>query len=489
MIAPPSPSCSAVEPAVLVLIALAAARPAAEVGFDVTDTIEALDSATGSFRVHFSTDGPNRTLLADLDNDGRLDFPAAALAVADASTALFASAALRPAVSEDDYGLPDLDGVGFDLYLLDLTAGSDGDFVTDACDATRCVGHLRLDHEYAAYRDPVDGLEAVIPHELFHAVQAAYAPEWPVWVHEGTATWANQLFDLDSEDFLEAADTYLADASRSLDQPPSGPVLLFASGSALFFDHLTTRHDPTLMHALLEAIAAATAVDPRVDLMPTIDAVLVQHGDALQPAFVDFVRQNLATGDRAGGIDGPAYARFLSPPEPEFSGALVDDTVQYAPYAARYHRLVHGGGPATMVWDVDAPGVSLELLPTVGSVVQPPVWSGALVAGATALGDLPAGPYWLMGTLADGSRTAVTAQLCLGAADAAAVCAGATPSTSPPSTDSTDTTPTDTTPTDTTPTDPEPSEGKSGGCGCVSGPGLPATPWMLLALVAARRRR
>ena len=51
------------------------------------------------------------------------------------------------------------------------------------------------------YRSVVEAVETVVPHELFHATEAAYVQSTPIWVSEGLAVWAERQFAPESRDF------------------------------------------------------------------------------------------------------------------------------------------------------------------------------------------------------------------------------------------------------------------------------------------------
>src|SRR5690606_16158580 len=82
---------------------------------------------------------------------------------------------------------------------------------------------------------------------------SAYDGFGPAWLAEGTAVWAQRVFDPDSKDFLRYGDAYLADHRRTLTKPPPGPVPAFAYGTALWWDFLSERHGTEIIVALMHA--------------------------------------------------------------------------------------------------------------------------------------------------------------------------------------------------------------------------------------------
>lgn len=387
--------------------------------FDPTDTVASWDEPTGVVRVHYSVDGPNVTKLADVDVDGVPDFAQDVAVTAAAALAAYADAGFLPPLSEADMGLSELGGSGaFDFYLVDFNGDADGHFGVDRCTGTppRCSGYMVMENDFRGYGYPDlhEAVTVLTSHEQFHAVQAAYANDEPVWFSEGTAVWAERYFEPDVEDFTWFAQVYLDDAGRSIDRPPGGPVPAFAYSTALFWDFLTLRHDPSLLVDLLEATETSGAEFP----IPLVEDVLAAREDTLRDAWIAFASKNLATGDRAGAVtDGYPYAADLDGVTAEAEGAGLDDDNRFYPLATTYYRLDHAGGPLVFGIESPAPELAFALHPVEGGADDGPVLD-AVVAfdGATtgSLGDLPAGGYWLVGTYPDPGTESLKRRFCLG---------------------------------------------------------------------------
>jgi len=461
----------------LALILLAAPATATAVrptegglwSFDPTDVVEHLDDPTGRVRVHYSVAGPNQTRLADTDTDG---FPDFAQDVAERAAEVLAfyedDLGLRPPVSEADLDLGPLGGsYAFDFYLVDFGGSADGMFSIDGCTSVplHCAGYMVMENDFVGYGYPsLDvAVEVLTSHELFHAVQSAYEGDLPVWVSEGTAVWGERQFDPTSIDFLWFADAYLEDTGRSLDRPPVGPVPTFAYATALWWDFLTTRHDPDLMDELLLALER-TSSEPQ-DALAAMETVLEVREDTVGDAFATFARWNLATGSRAGVAESYAYAADLSGVTAEGSGASIDDENRFYPLAATYYRLDHPGGPLWFAADEIEPGLLFSLHPVADGAADGPVedalevWAAegdavAIDGGAA----LPAGGYWLVGTNAQLAEQSTRTRLCLGSEEDVLACL------------------------------PEDVE-EEGGCACDGISGAPGWVLWLAPLVAIRRRQ
>jgi len=436
--------------------------------FEPSDVVEHLDDASGLVRVHYSTDGPNQTLLADGDMDGLPDFAQDVAARAAEVLAFYETdLGLRPPVSESDLGLGSLGGsYAFDFYLVDFGGSADGLFAVDGCSSVplHCAGHMVMENDFSGYGYPslAVAVEVLTSHELFHAVQSAYDGDLPVWISEGTAVWGERQFDPSSLDFLWFADAYLDDTGRSLDRPPVGPVPTFAYATALWWDFLTTRHDPDLMHELLLALER-TSSEPQ-DALVAMVTVLEVRGDSIEDAFSTFARWNLATGRRAGVAESHAYAADLSGVTAEVEGVTIDDENRFYPLAATYYRLDHPGGQLWFTADEIEPGLVFSLHAVADGSADGPVEDALEVWPAD--GDtreisggevLSAGGYWLVGTNAQLADQSTRTRVCLGPEDDVLACL---------------------------PVEPE----EEGGCGCDGTSGTPGLGLWLVPLVALRRR-
>ncbi len=321
-----------------------------------TDVIEHLDLDASDLRVHYSVAGPH---AVDPDDDlpQRMgDATADVLATFDAWGFL-------PPVAEATLGLDGLGGSdAFDVYLVDFGGAADGRFAVDACsDVPRtCAGHVVVENDFAGYGyASLDvAIDTLASHELFHAVQAAYEADLPTWVSEGTAVWAEVAYDPASEDFLRFADAYLADISRSLDRPPSGPVASFAYGTGVWWDHLARRHGVGSMARLLELLERSD--DAPVDPREAVATLLTEYDDTLVDAWTDFAVAMAATGSRSGILPGPPYAAALVGPTPQTDGAVLQTDLRVFPWSVRYDRL--RPAPSSLALRLTEPDPAVQVL-------------------------------------------------------------------------------------------------------------------------------
>jgi MYXO-CTERM domain-containing protein len=455
----------------LALISPVHARPTegGRWGYTDTDTVTSLEGATGRVRVWYSTAGPNAVKAGDADADGLPDFAEEVAETTEAVLDRYEQVGFRLPIADGTRGGDAL----LDVYLVDFGGSADGNWASEACDAEgRCSGYFTMENDFAGYGYGSDSLaiRVLTSHELFHGVQAAYDSGEPVWFSEGTATWAEALFDPESADFVAFCDAYLEDTGRSLDRPPSGPVPTFAYATALWWWFLSDRHGTQFMVDLLESTDGADGV------LPDMEALESAAGSSLRQDWTTFASWNLATGPRAGAADSYPFARRIGPVRYEADGATIDDENRFYPLATTYYRLDHPGGPLTFATAPPAPELAFALhAEDADGAVLPALatWDGS---APQDFGDLAAGRYWLVGSNPTRAEDSTRVRACLGA-DATACVESAV----------VDDTGGDTGDTATT------EDASEGGCGCVTPGGAgPSGSALVVAAglvgVLARRR-
>ena len=399
------------------------------------DDVQFWDEPSGRVRVHYSVAGPSAVLAGDSDQDGVPDFAQlAAEVVAEVMTDYEETLGLRPVVSEAEAGVGELGGsAAFDAYLVDFAGMADGHFSADACtDVPRhCGGAIVFENDFAGYGYPSPqwALRLVAAHEMFHAFQAAYENELPVWMSEGTATWAPWHHDPAYTDIAWYGQSYLDEAYRTLYKPPTGPVPAFAYGSGLWFAFLTDRHGEGLMGELLTAMER-TSSEPVVDV-DALTEVLTAHDDTWAEAWPTFASWNLATGARAGIAPSYSFAGELDGVPTEAWGTSIDDDNRFYALSARYYRVTHGGGPLWFAVNDPDPDLHFALHAVAGGKADGAVedalarWSGA-TPGPFAVADgadLAFGGYWLVVSNARTTGSSAKARVCLGSEAQVHACA------------------------------------------------------------------
>ncbi|MCK6506580.1 hypothetical protein L6R53_24940 [Myxococcota bacterium] len=478
MIAGPLPLWALVSSA-LVSSALAA-RPTDNTGlyaFDESDVVETLDGPAGLVRVHYSVKGPNVVRDGDddpeLGGDGLPDFAQEVAATAEAVLLVYEETGLRLPLSEAEMGLPELGGSdALDFYLVDFDFTGDGQFGVDSCQGGVCSGYMVMENDFSGYgySSISTAIRTLTSHELFHGVQYAYLDDLPGWMAEGTAMWSELHFDPDSDDFVAWCDRYLEEPDRGLDRTPSGAFTGWEYGTGLFFGFLDLTLGSQAIVALMEALAEQGG-DGALD---ALDLAIVGSGSSIEEVWTTFGTWNLATGDRAGLVEGYPFADELAEVQPLAEGdSLVDDQRVY-PLATAYLYLEHGGGELWFGTPDDPTGLALRLHASTGGQDDPVEaelgtwWPDA--PGALSLGELPAGDYWILLSQPGFGDSSIAIDYCLGDLDTLDACVedGGT---------------------DTGGDSGDP-EDEGGGCGCASGAIGAAGAWsLLLPLWTLRRRR
>ncbi len=455
----------------LLLSPFAAAQRPTEGGmfsFTDEDVIATVDSPSGTVRVWYSTDGPNVVKAGDDDADGVPDFAALVGATAEDVLRVYAAAGFRAPLSDGEDGGSD----AMDVYLVDFAGNADGNYAAERCSSSprQCSGYFVMENDFSGYgySNAETAIRVLTSHELFHAVQAAYDADEEVWFSEGTAVWAEDFYDPENTDFLYFCDAYLEDTGRSIDEPPAGPVPLFAYATGLWWWYLTDHYGDDMLIALLEATESGD------DLLVDMADLQAARGGSLDEDFSTFAQWNLATGTRAGVAESYPFASRIGPVTAEARGAAIVDDNRFYPLAATYYLLEHPGGDVWFAAEAEAPELAFSLhgIDTDGNV-------GDIVATFEAsptpasLGELPAGDYWLVGSNPTLAEDSTKLAICLGTADDVTACAPA----------DVDTGDTDTGDTDTG------GDAPPKGCGCDTG-GV-GSGWVvgLLAMGMVRRRR
>jgi MYXO-CTERM domain-containing protein len=450
------------------IVSLALARPT-EGGmwaFDDTDVIATIDSPAGTARVWYSVEGPNAVKAGDLDENGVPDFAEQVAAETEDVLVFYADAGFRSPLGDAGRGGSD----AMDVYLVDFGGDADGAYTAEVCDAqgtaTQCSGYFVMENDFSGYgyADLDTAVRVLTSHELFHAVQAAYDSGEDVWFSEGTATWAEQLYDPENEDFVSFCDAYLDDTARSLNEPPTGPVPTFAYATALWWYFLSARYGDDVIAEIMDETELADGGDALLEGMVAIEEA---RGGTLAEDFSTFARWNLATGDRAGLAESYPFADEIGSVKADYSGASADDENRFYPLATTYMKIEHGGGPLAFATEESAPDLIFSLHAT----------NDGMIAGQLAewqdgndFGELDAGEYWIVATNPTLAENSTKVRFCVGP-DVSAC--------SPADTGDTGDTGA---PGDTGEDDPGP------GCGC--GTGAPASGWVaMMAMVAAARRR
>jgi len=277
-----------------------------------------LDSPLGHVRVWWASEGPHRPPVVDTNESGVPDFVELVARIGDEVVTYLIDNGWRRALSDalyndgGDYGGAE----NFDIYLVDIRNG-DGYFVAEGCrdEGVRvCSGYVAIENDFFGhgYRSLEEAAKVLVSHEYFHAVQAAYRADLPVWFSEGTATWFEEEFYPDQDDFERLAATYFRDPGRSLNSRVRGPTDVFAYGTAIFFDAVARVMGPETIRHMLEALGRGASAEAAL-----VEAIEF-GGVSFDEMFRVFSVWAFGTGRRA--VDGrgfPQSARYPALPVQE----------------------------------------------------------------------------------------------------------------------------------------------------------------------------
>jgi hypothetical protein len=392
------------------LSSLAFARPTSggTFSFSSEDVIETYD--LDMIRVHYSVEGPSLVLQGDEDLDGTPDYVQLVAEKANEVLEFYAEEGFRYPISEEEMGLSNLGGTtAFDFYLIDFGGNSDGMFGVDDCSASVCSGYMVMENDFQGYGYPSieEAVKVLTSHELFHAVQAAYNGNQPTWLSEGSAVWAEWLYDPEMNDFYWFAKAFLQETERSIHKPPVGVATSFVYGTALFYAFMDEYFGEVRMVSVQESLEGVAEEE--------VIEVLLDHLDNVEEDWLAFTRWNLATGANAGAIESYTFARNIYGIPIEAEGETISENHRFYPLAASYFKIEHPGGEMSFVYQDEEEDVTFSLHPTnedkrVTEAVK--VWTIGEEAQFSL--DLEAGDYWLIGTLPKLTNNSQKIDFCIG---------------------------------------------------------------------------
>jgi len=244
----------------------------------------------GKLLIHYATSGADAVPLADTDGDGTPDFVNQVATTGELGLDHFLMLGFRRPLDDGTLG-----GDGrIDIYLRDLNS-ADGNAGTDSCTGTHCIGYISAENDYAGYSYPsiTEAIRSVVPHEIFHLVQNAYASTQPATWTEGSAVWAvENLFGAGNSDFERFLPSFITRSYRPFERPVAGFGDAYPYGAALWAYFLEHRFG-------VGAVVAAWAACEQAQFLDAANAALTPLGADIDAAWVEFTRWNLFTGARA----------------------------------------------------------------------------------------------------------------------------------------------------------------------------------------------
>ena len=379
--------------------------------FDATDTVETYDE--GMIRVHYSSSGSNVAIMDDLDGSGTPDYIELVAHTANDVLEFYADLGFLYPLSESDVGLNNLGGTSaFDFYLVDFGGNADGMFGIDGCRGTICAGHMVMENDFRGYGYPSleEATDVLVSHELFHAVQAAYNAGQPSWLSEGSAVWAEWVYNPEVQDFINLSSAYLSETERPIHKPPSGMTTAFSYGTAIFFAFWDEYYneETSRMLTLQESLVGLDEEDMIVAVIEQMDDVAFD--------WMVFSKWNLATNLRSGEMESYSFAGRLFGLQSELEGEMIEDDYRFYPLATTYFELEHGGGECTFAYQGEDEDVQFALHPVVsGDKVGPAIKEWRIGDEPVWTEELEVGEYWVIGALPILTSNSQKIEFCLGA--------------------------------------------------------------------------
>lgn len=244
----------------------------------------------GEILVHYSTTGTDAVPALDANTDGVPDFVAEVANTAELALDQFTLLGFRRPLSDGTLG-----GDGrIDVYLQNSIA-ADGNAGTDPCTGNTCAGYAVTENDYQGFGYPslTEAIRSVVPHELFHLIQYAYAMDQPSTWTEGSAVWAvEQLYGADNADFERFLPSFIGKTFRPFERPAGGFGDAYPYGAALWPYFLERRFGAAMIVDTWTACGDENFLD-------AADTVLTAQDESLATAWVEFTRWNAFTGPRA----------------------------------------------------------------------------------------------------------------------------------------------------------------------------------------------
>jgi MYXO-CTERM domain-containing protein len=248
----------------------------------------------GEVLVHYATSGTDAALVTDVNSDGVPDFVAEVADTAELALDHFIALGFRRPLDDGALG----GDRRIDIYLRDLTS-ADGNAGVDSCSDGHCVGYVVAENDFAgySYSSITEGIRSVVPHELFHLVQNAYASPQPTSWTEGSAVWAvENLYGAGNSDFERFLPSFLPKTYRPFERPVTGFGDSYPYGASLWPYFLEHRFSA-------DVVVESWAASEHATFLDAVDAALTPVGSSVDAAWTEMTRWNAFTGSR--GALGP----------------------------------------------------------------------------------------------------------------------------------------------------------------------------------------
>jgi hypothetical protein len=341
------------------------------------------DSASGRLRIHFVTLGPSAAPAITTPPNQAPDLVVLAAEIGDEALEVYDQLGFIPIRSDAGPGACTSHGGDgrIDIYLVSFGAG-DGQSVVEECAggaASACSGYVLCEVDPVGYPSDEIALRTIVPHELFHLIQASYSGDIPAWLQEGTAQWAADRVHPALTDLERFVPAYVSQAHRSIDNPPGGAAAGFLYGTAVWPVFLDESFGLAPVRAIFEGIEQGKSV------WEATDASLGVAGSSSAETFPRFAVALAGAGGRfgtGGFLEGAKYEALPAEPVTLAVGTPITDTL--SGFAIRAFEIGEVTAPLQLGLEAPQGRVAAYLLPLEAGLAR--------VDGATMLPAVVSGP-------------------------------------------------------------------------------------------------
>ncbi len=318
-------------------------------------------SASGKFRIHYATEGPDKVNDEDQNKNSIPDYIEAAASYFDHSHQVI--------IDELGYKPPAADSSGngkeFDIYVINLykTYGITQleETVPGRANAWSC--YIEVDNDFIATEfklEPLQELMVTAAHEYFHAVQVNYYyRDDDVFFMEMCSTWMEDFIYDEVNDYLNYVKYFFADNEYSYPNY-NYPFYYtnsnwFEYASCLWIHMIVKKYEPNFVRKVWESI-------PKEKAFSAIQQMLLKYNTTFNEELASFGLWNYFTGSRANLTsyysEGKLYPEIQFDKELSIQEETLNLTYKMRKLSSIYYRVydeIHGNDIGLIVTNLAIP--------------------------------------------------------------------------------------------------------------------------------------
>ncbi len=276
--------------------------------FQRPDLSDNILSASGKFRIHYTTEGIDKVDTEDQNKNNIPDYVESAVSYFDHTYQVI--------INELGYNAPAADSSGngkdFDIYLISLTKTYGITWLEETVpgkpNAYSC--YIEVDNDFIGFKKPpLQALRVTTAHEYFHAVQVGYRyRDDDVFFMEMSSTWMEDFIYDEVNDYT----LYLENFFNAINYPfYYTNNSWFEYASCLWIHMIVKKYNPDVIREIWEGI-------PKQDAFSVIQEILSKYNSTFSQELASFGLWNYFTGSRADTIN--YYPEGNLYPEVTFNG-------------------------------------------------------------------------------------------------------------------------------------------------------------------------